>query len=62
LKKRLLNKNPICLKKDSSNLFATFLDTIRGIGYIEASELCPQFVKNLIAFSLITLKQIDENL
>jgi len=36
--------------------------SIRGIGSIEASELCPQFVKNLIAFSLITLKQINKNL
>ena len=25
------------------------LDSIRGNGYIEASELCPQFQKNLIA-------------
>ena len=25
------------------------LDSIRGNGYIEASELCPQFEKNLIA-------------
>ena len=24
-------------------------DSIRGNGYIEASELCPQFEKNLIA-------------
>ena len=25
------------------------LDVIRGNGYIEASDLCPQFVKNFIA-------------
>ena len=27
-------------------------DTIRGFGSIKASEIYPQFVKNLIAFSL----------
>ena len=31
-------------------------DAIRGNGYFEASELCPQFVKNLIACFLITVE------
>ena len=39
--------------KNEKNYY--IFDTIRGIGYIEASELCPQFVKNLIAFLLLNL-------
>ena len=46
----------------SSNVNCKPFDVIRGNGYFEASELCPQFEKNLFACFLITLEQSNKNL